>query len=470
MKQKILLWLIPLALALVACNKSKELLNHDPVQTAPFSYSLTQVKKQYAKRAGALLFFQLDVTNSANDVLALTFANDGEILPSGRYEAASASDAVSGDLVADQSSFTFGGTRRISVNSGSVDVSINGSNLSLNGTVTLTNGLHLDVDFSGDVLFEIEPEVPKEPEWRILPNLVYTENGLEAGFPSNSVSVRVGDGDATYSYENWTATWGGSGSVLAIQFYSPDGRLHPGVYTPGSALDSYGEGQYNIGGNLVLGEGIVIPGQGSNLWTVSDGAATASPISAGEITVSLEDGIYTITLNQGEDGLQLKYQGAIDALAVEEEIDYSDYTPLPKLLSTANNLEGAFGAVESVTLMFGTEDVDYVYENWTATYSGTGNILTLEIYSADGALHAGSYTVGEGGAGTFRAGYDAEVAPGVSIPNQGSIWWTVTEGVATGEHITDGKVSVREIEGGYAVRYEGHDGLKLVYQGPVSIQ
>ena len=354
-----------------------------------------------------------------------------------------------------------------------MDVSASGNQYGISGTVTLTNGLHLNVHFQGQVEFEVEPEKPKEPEYELLPNLVSAENGQEAAFASNSVTVRLGNGDAGYVYENWTATWSGNGNILALQLYSTDGKLHPGTYTPGSAGDSYGEGQYNIGFDLELAPGVVIPGQGSNWWTVTDGSAAASPVTEGTVTVTLENGIYTIILDQGSDGLQLKYEGAVDALLVEEEPDYSDYVVLPQILSTANNLEGAFGAVSSVTLMFGTQDVGYVYENWTATYSGTGNILTLELYSADGKLHAGKYTPAEGGTageGQFVLGNDLEIAPGLVIANQGSIWWSVTDGEATGEHLLDGEVKVRQTEEGFDVSYVGHDGLKLVYSGPVTIE
>lgn len=86
---------------------------------------------------------------------------------------------------------------------------------------------------------------------------------------------------------------------------------------------------------------------------------------------------------------------------------------------------------------------------WGNTYSGEGNYLKLELYSADGSLQPGTYkasTAADGpAAGEFKAGNAS-----------GGTQWTVFEGgKSTTEFVTDGEITVAAAaDGTYTITLE----------------
>jgi hypothetical protein len=103
-----------------------------------------------------------------------------------------------------------------------------------------------------------------------------------------------------------------------------------------------------------------------------------------------------------------------------------------------------------VTLRLATEGIEATYSEmmYSYTYSGTGNYVFLELYSADGTVAPGSYKAcsipGWVQEGEFGVGfqYDYEYAPGMFWPvDMGSTWFTL-DGEETKTYITDGLITV----------------------------
>ena len=88
----------------------------------------------------------------------------------------------------------------------------------------------------------------------------------------------------------------------------------------------------------------------------------------------------------------------------------------------------------------GTDGITVTAGAWGNTYGGDGNYLKLEFYSTDGKLAPGNYTAcavgGTVGEGEFGIGYDG--AWGAS----GTTWYSMAAGIATGQYVTDGTLSV----------------------------
>ena len=75
------------------------------------------------------------------------------------------------------------------------------------------------------------------------------------------------------------------------------------------------------------------------------------------------------------------------------------------------------------------------------SYTGTGNMLKLELYSSDGTVAPGTYTAcatgGTVGEGEFGIGYDGMWGA------SGTTWYGITDGVPdAGQYVTDGTVTV----------------------------
>lgn len=127
------------------------------------------------------------------------------------------------------------------------------------------------------------------------------------------------------------------------------------------------------------------------------------------------------------------------------------YTDLPHLLSATHN-EGDF-----ITLKLAQKGVEMAYDpiSWQTSYSGTGKMLSLEIYAPKGKLLPGTYPVADTPApNTFRAGWNPGdiYNIGVDFENWGTCLFDFNEGNQTVEHITDGAVTIDCTEDVYIIR------------------
>ena len=278
---------------------------------------------------------------------------------------------------------------------------------------------------------------------------------------------------STTDPNTWQTIWEGEGNYLATDIYSPDGKLYTGEYKACAVGGVVGEGEFGIGYDTTVDWGwgpMEMKDWGTCWWTVANGATSAEKILDGTMTVAMEGDNVVIKLKSTLVNAKFTYPVAqfVDGTGAPIEVvnlgggggnnPAPDYTEFTKLLivqpNQAYNESGQpTGEYTSFTLKVGTDGMytEVVNNGWydETKIKGTGQVLTIDFYTTDGTVAAGTYTACEVGGtineGEFGIGYDVEMW-GTQM-----VWGTCvtpydsdTEG--TIEKVTDGTVTV-EISG-----------------------
>ena len=315
----------------------------------------------------------------------------------------------------------------------------------------------MKIDAKAELVYEPDPE----------PVILSTVLKATSNLASKTPSVTLNLAQAGIS---WSNTWTGEGYYLAIDLYSADGYLHEGTYTPSPAGGQVIEGTFGIGWDPgdIWNIGMQFTDWGTCWWNVSDGVAKSEKkITEGTVTVSRDGNKWTIELKSGEgkDMVWGLFEGEVPALTDPNSTGEVKYKELTKVLSANNQNAGL------IIFQFATDGVSSTYDaaTWTTTYSGTGNYLALDIYSADGQLAPGTYnacaTGGVIGAGEFGIGYDPEWMP---VYNWGTCWWTVNDGATSAQKVLDGTVTVSVDGGNYTVTLQSSI-VNARYVGPIEL-
>ena len=164
-------------------------------------------------------------------------------------------------------------------------------------------------------------------------------------------------------------------------------------------------------------------------------------VASGRIKIVQDGSHYTLSsVLFLTDGTPYKISWAGD-IVYEAEIEA---VHLVKVLSAQSNLANG---QTTLSMQLATDGVDMTQEGWTTTYSGDGNYLALDIYSADGYLHEGTYKPcavgGTVGAGEYGIGYDTEFW-GMQMYNWGTCWWTVENGTTSAVKVLAGDITVKK--------------------------
>ena len=278
---------------------------------------------------------------------------------------------------------------------------------------------------------------------------------------------------STTDPNTWQTIWEGEGNYLATDIYSPDGKLYTGEYKACAVGGVVGEGEFGIGYDTTVDWGwgpMEMKDWGTCWWTVANGATSAEKILDGTMTVAMEGDNVVIKLKSTLVNAKFTYPVAqfVDGTGAPIEVvnlgggegndPAPDYTEFTKLLivqpnQVYNESGQPTGEYSSFTLKVGTdgmytEVVNNGYYDETKI-KGTGQVLSIDFYTADGTVAAGTYTACEVGGtineGEFGIGYDVEMW------GNKMVWGTCvtpyesdTEG--TIEKVTDGTVTV-EISG-----------------------
>ena len=278
---------------------------------------------------------------------------------------------------------------------------------------------------------------------------------------------------STTDPNTWQTIWEGEGNYLAADIYSADGKLYTGEYMACAVGGTVGEGEFGIGYDTTVDWGwgpMEMKDWGTCWWTVADGATSAVKILDGTMTVAMEGDNVVIKLKSSVVNAKFTYPVAqfVDGTGAPIEVvnlgggegnnPAPDYTEFTKLLivqpNQAYNESGQpTGEYTSFTLKVGTDGMytEVVNNGWydETKIKGTGQVLSIDFYTADGTVAAGTYTACEVGGtineGEFGIGYDVEMW------GNKMVWGTCvtpydsdTEG--TIEKVTDGTVTV-EISG-----------------------
>ena len=278
---------------------------------------------------------------------------------------------------------------------------------------------------------------------------------------------------STTDPNTWQTTWEGEGNYLAADIYSADGKLYTGEYKACAVGGAVGEGEFGIGYDTTVDWGwgpMEMKDWGTCWWTVADGATSAEKVLDGTMTVAMEGDNVVIKLKSSVVNAKFTYPVAqfVDGTGAPIEVvnlgggegpnPAPDYTEFTKLLivqpNQAYNESGQpTGEYTSFTLKVGTDGMytEVVNNGWydETKIKGTGQVLSIDFYTADGTVAAGTYTACEVGGtineGEFGIGYDVEMW------GNKMVWGTCvtpyeSDTAGTIAKVTDGTVAV-EISG-----------------------
>ena len=361
---------------------------------------------------------------------------------------------------------------------GTVEVDVDGANLVIklkSSTVNakFTYPVAEFKDGSGTVIEVVDLGGPAEDttEYEELTQLMSATSNVANG--TKSLTINMADADLAWQYNaaTWSNEFTADGAYLALDIYSEDGKLYTGTYNAAAAGGAIETGEFGIGwdpGDL-WGIGMVFENWGTCWWTVAGGVATAEKVTDGTVDVSVEGENLVIKLKSSTVNAKFTYPvaefkdgtgAAIEVVAgstptpePEPEPDQpgqpaGEYTELVTLLSAQSNVGNG---VPSLTISMAEAGLSSSLDpnTWQTVWTGEGNYLSMDIYSADGKLYTGTYEANtEGGVlaeGQFGIGYDTTVDWGfgpMEMKDWGTCWWTVAGGVATAEKVLDGTVEV----------------------------
>ena len=216
--------------------------------------------------------------------------------------------------------------------------------------------------------------------------------------------------------------------------------------------------------------GTYIVGNGGSTFTVNGNTVG---VDSGTLNVKQTDGVYTF-----KGTLWLADESVIavnSAVAIVYEAD-PEPVKLTTLLSATSNVASG---TNSLTINLGTDGISSTTDptTWQTVWTGTGNYLALDIYSADGYLHEGTYTAcATGGAinpGEFGIGWDPGDLWGIGMvfENWGTCWWDVANGAAVvNQKVTEGTVTVTRKGSKWVIELvsgEGKGMLWTKYEGAI---
>ncbi len=452
------------ALVLGSCTKSA-IAPLEGVYQRPDDFNSTELVSSSIDKLDGVRCFNVELED-AGARLSLKFYCDKYYLEPVTYSSADAASIRKGFYLVGEggSTYTKNG-KTTALDHGGISVSANGSDYSFSGSVWLADGNVVKINSKVTIVYEPDPEPVK------LSTVLSASSNLANGTPSVSLNLAQA-GISSVQNPDWSTTWTGEGHYLAIDLYSADGYLHEGTYTPSAAGGQVTEGTFGIGWDPgdIFGWGVLFTDWGTCWWNVSGGVAKSEKkITEGTVTVSRNGNKWTIELvsGEGKDMVWGLFEGEVPALTDPNSTGEVKYKELTKVLSANNQNAGL------ITFQFATDGVSSTFDSatWTTTYSGTGNYLALDIYSADGQLAPGTYnacaTGGAIGAGEFGIGYDTEMW-GTQFFNWGTCWWTVTDGATSAQKVLDGTVTVSLDGGNYTVVLQSST-VNARYVGPIEL-
>ena len=257
-----------------------------------------------------------------------------------------------------------------------------------------------------------------DPAATVLPVLQQAQSNVANG--TNSVTLQLATEGIAQSFD-WTTfqtTWTGEGGYLALDLFSDDGYLHEGTFIPSAEGGVINAGEFGIGwdpGDL-YGIGMVFTDWGTCWWTVKDGAATATKITGGIVTVTKLEGEKAWRIAWGEKyPVEYVFEGDIPALTKPKKpegganIDYAytdEVTPGDGIDTHAIKITDKNGeemAYLEILTANGQTDLSGSYPS--TSYAGSPGQMRDGYNFPDWGISGGSYYVKDGekqyiGAGT----------------------------------------------------------------------
>ena len=232
-----------------------------------------------------------------------------------------------------------------------------------------------------------------------------------------------------------------------------------------------------VGDKYFLADGSYTPAPADqakkNTYIVGNGGTTFNniPVETGSIKVTQGEGTYSFA-----GILWLADESVIEVKSTVALVYEADPEPvkLTTLLSATSNVASG---TNSLTINLGTDGISSTTDptTWQTVWTGTGNYLALDIYSADGYLHEGTYTAcavgGTINEGEFGIGWDPGDLWGIGMvfENWGTCWWNVAGGAAVCEaKVLDGTLTVAVDGDTYTITLES-SAVNARYVGPMTL-
>ena len=328
-----------------------------------------------------------------------------------------------------------------------------------------------------------------------LTKLLSATSNVANGTKSLTLNLGTDGISSTTDPTTWQTVWEGEGNYLALDIYSEDGKLYTGTYNACATAGTINEGEFGIGWDPgdIWNIGIAFENWGTCWWNVADGAAVAAgKVTDGTVQVLVKGTDLVIKLKSTLVNAKFTYPVAqfVDGTGAPIEVvnlgggegpePAPDYTEFTKLLIVQpnqgyNESGQPTGEYTSFTLKVGTdgmytEVVNNGYYDETKI-KGTGQVLSIDFYTADGTVAAGTYTAcavgGTINEGEFGIGYDVEMW------GQKMVWGTCvtpyeSDTAGTISKVTDGTVTV-EISGDvYTITLESSN-INAQYIGSLTL-
>ena len=258
-------------------------------------------------------------------------------------------------------------------------------------------------------------------------------------------SVEKGDKTRTFTVE-----LSGSNATLSMKLVGDKYFLADGSYTPATADQAK-----------------------KNTYIVGNGGTTFNniPVESGSIKIAQGTGTYIFS--------------GILWLADESIVDFKStvnlaYEPDPepiKLTQVISATSNVANGTNSVTINLGTDGISSTTDptTWQTIWTGEGNYLAVDFYSADGFLYPGTYkpsaTGGVIAEGEYGIGWDPGDLWGIGMvfENWGTCWWAVSGGAAVAEaKVLDGTLTVAVDGDTYTITLESSV-VNAQYVGPMTL-
>ena len=205
-----------------------------------------------------------------------------------------------------------------------------------------------------------------------------------------------------------------------------------------------------------------------NTYIVGNGGTTFNniPVETGSIKVAQGEGTYSFA-----GMLWLADESVIEIKSTVALVYEADPEPvkLSTVLSATSNL--ANGS-QTVTMQLAQDGIysEMDMNTWQTIWHGEGNYLAIDLYSADGYLHEGTYSASAvGGAvaeGQFGIGYDTTIDTqwgSMEMKDWGTCWWSVSNGAATAKKILEGTINVSKKGSKWVIELISGEGKEMIW-------
>ena len=416
MKKILSVLVIGIAL-LVSCEKEGPMtVNHiDNLYNAPADATTMTLSSAQSNWSTDRRYFDLNFSN-----LSTTLVGYDALLAPGQY-------VIGGDQIGNAINTKVGGQN---ANNGFITVNEKDGQYAI--TATIGGQVYY---WTGSLPFTPDPAPTA------LTQVLSAQSNVANGTKSVTMNLATEGISQEFDMTTYQNVWKGEGGYLALDLYSDDGYLHDGTFTASAQGGVIEPGQFGIGWDPgdIYGIGWEFTDWGTCWWDVANGAATATKITDGLVSVSsreekVDDKDVTIwTIAWGANyPVEVLFEGAIPALTKPKKpsgpvaLDYTFTIGEPQACILNDNTTVVEGVKKYPFTIKDANDQEVAYLEFVladgAADVDPGDYVSTEYAHEVGQL-ANGYFLDFGDWGTFAggsyyvndAGEKVYIDPGVTV-------------------------------------------------------